>query len=170
MLQSQIIQFVFGPLLFIFLLVILTNAIKSAKSGSPSRSLPIQKKPILSNHELAFAGKLSEAIADQNFVVCPQVSMSAFIEVLPNTDPKVRSHTRNRYAQKYVDFLLVDDDANAILIIELDDRSHVAEKDKKRDEMTLQAGIKTLRLRNGYKITADEIRREIDIILNLKFV
>ena len=62
----------------------------------------------------------------------------------------------NTFSQKIVDFVIEDRASGAILaLVELDDRSHNAFRDRLRDAMTASAGYRTIRLPGGRLTTAD---------------
>lgn len=63
---------------------------------------------------------------------------------------------RNRFSQKIVDFVIEDRATGGILaLVELDDRSHDALRDRQRDAMTASAGYRTIRLAAGRINQAD---------------
>ena len=146
----------FAPILL--LLAVPLIAFLARKREATNDALPIIAKPIMTDHELAFAEKLMEAVEGTNLLVIPQVAMSAFLQVKPGTEKALASKVRNRFSQKRPDFVLADDDMNVVLIVELDDSSHNKDRDRVRDTLASAAGIKTVRLSNGRRITMPEIR------------
>lgn len=53
---------------------------------------------------------------------------------------------RNRIAQKSIDYLICLKDFTVVAAIELDDATHVSERDAARDELLQSAGIEVLRV------------------------
>ncbi|WP_457350897.1 DUF2726 domain-containing protein [Sphingomonas sp. UYP23] len=63
--------------------------------------------------------------------------------------------TRYKFSSKIVDFVIEDRASGAILaLVELDDRSHDAARDRQRDAMTASAGYRTVRLHAGTSTSA----------------
>ena len=114
-------------------------------------------KPLLTDNEAEFYGRLLRALPAHR--VHPQVAMSALIT------PKARHGKAHlaafrRISQKVVDYVVMDGN-DLVCIIELDDATHSAARDKQRDAMTSSAGIRTVRFQSRNKPAADEIRRTI---------
>lgn len=72
--------------------------------------------------------------------VLAQVAFSALIT---NQNYKIR----NQFNRKVTDFVLLDKDCSVIVIIELDDPSHIGKEkeDAERDAMLQEAGYRVLR-------------------------
>lgn len=88
-----------------------------------------------------------------------QVAMAALVDAPKSIDPKRRTAMRNRFDRKIVDYVLEDRATGKVVaIIELDDRTHKATKDRARDAMTESAGYRTLRLPAGERINVDVVR------------
>ena len=103
----------------------------------------IVAKPLLTRNEVHFYHLLLQALPD--FAVMTQVSMGAYLK--PACSPNSRNYwrTRNKFGQKISDFVICDSQSLEILVvIELDDRMHDAQKDAARDQMLAKAGIETL--------------------------
>ena len=61
-----------------------------------------------------------------------------------------------------VDYVVEDRASGRImLLIELDDRTHNASKDRDRDQLTARAGYTTVRLPASERPTAESVRRHI---------
>jgi hypothetical protein len=90
--------------------------------------------------------------------IMAQVAMGALIKA-GETDLRRAQGTRNRFAQKIVDFAVVtrDDYAEVIAIVELDDRTHNSSRDRKRDAMTLAAGYRTIRIPSRPRPSAESV-------------
>lgn len=82
--------------------------------------------------------RLNEAFP--NYHVLAQVAFSALIT---NQNYKIR----NRFNRKVTDFVILDQSYNVLVIIELDDPSHIGKEteDAERDAMLQEAGYRILR-------------------------
>lgn len=119
------------------------------------------KKPILTDNEKEFFGRLIEALPD--FYVFPQVAMGAILQpAVTRQDKRNYYRIRGTFSQKMVDFVVCDAALNIVALIELDDRMHSSEKDGKRDAMTSQAGYATLRFNSKKKPTVAEIAKAVE--------
>jgi hypothetical protein len=119
----------------------------------------VVKRAFLTENEKEFLHRLEEAFPDHR--VMAQVSMGALMA------PDVRGGTghylsiRGRFAQKVVDFVILDDALEVVALVELDDRTHRQEKDAARDAMTAAAGYVTLRYRSREKPAPPAIRAQL---------
>lgn len=105
----------------------------------------VRKIELMTKNELEFWKILRRAAAPLN--VGPQVAMSALIDAEKGLSKSDRTTIRNRFDRQRVDFILFDNQGEVKLLVELDDASHRAEQDARRDERTSIAGYKTLRVR-----------------------
>jgi hypothetical protein len=128
---------------------------KTKSSVKTERDEPygdLYEKALLTENEKEFYGRLLDAFPDCH--VLPQVSMGALIQSEGGV-------ARHRFAQKIVDFVVCDTNLEVIALIELDDRTHSAEKDYWRDKMTGAAGYVTHRFESKKKPYPNEIRRVV---------
>jgi hypothetical protein len=96
--------------------------------------------------------------------IMDQVAMGALLNASEADKERARA-TRNRFAQKIVDYAVVTrDTADVIALIELDDRTHRASKDAARDAMTTAAGYKTICLPSKPQPTAEIVRAAVAAI------
>ncbi len=143
-------------LLFVFALL----GLALARRRQPS--FRVVKRAFLTENEKEFLQRLETAFPEHR--VMAQVSMGALMA------PDVRGGTgtylsiRGRFAQKVVDFVILDDALEVIALVELDDRTHRLDKDAARDAMTAAAGYVTLRYRSREKPEPDRIREELQSI------
>lgn len=108
-----------------------------------SRSQFVRKR-FLTDCEARVLGYLETALPEHR--VMAQVAMGALLQA-GKSDRKQAQATRNRFAQKIVDFAIVTrNSAEVLALVELDDRTHRAAKDRMRDEMTAAAGYRTIRI------------------------
>lgn len=119
------------------------------------------KKKLLTGNELEFYRRLSAACAGR-FVVLPQVAMGAIMDTnLKSTNPRFWE-ARSKFSQKIVDFCLCEPRTmEVIFLVELDDRTHVKQKDAARDAVTHLAGYRTLRYNSRSKPSVEELKEHI---------
>jgi hypothetical protein len=143
-----------NPLLIavIVLVVVLAVAIRVVNAPKPWHSR-IRPKPLLTPNEVEFFHRLERALP--NYHVFPQVAFGAILDV----DGKKDSFPiRNRFSQKIADFVVCERDTLAVVaLVELDDRTHDADRDRDRDEITKAAGYQTIRFPSRRKPTVAEI-------------
>jgi hypothetical protein len=113
---------------------------------------------LMTENEREFFGRLVAALPDH--YIFPQVAMGALI--VPASTNKSTAHAdRLRIAQQRVDFVVCDRACNVTVVVELDDRTHQATKDKRRDERLLQGAIRTVRFQSKDKPGAQAIREAV---------
>ena len=75
--------------------------------------------------------------------------------------------TRGRFSQKMIDYLLEDRTSGRIIaLVELDDRTHNAARDAKRDAITRAAGYLTIRLPATRRPSAISVREAVHRVLS----
>ena len=116
-------------------------------------------KPLLTQNEREFFSRLLEALPD--FHIFPQVAFRAILRPAANSGSKSYARQSGRIGAKHCDFLICNEDLDVVAIIELDDRTHVAEKDAARDAMTASAGYRTIRYQSRAKPHPDKIRQDV---------
>lgn len=122
--------------------------------------LPIVPTPVLTKAEIAFYRRLVRIVSRMQGVdIFPQVAMGAILDAERTMDQNARRALRNRFDRKIIDFVLVDDETNVLLIVELDDSTHDSQKDRARDEITRAAGYTTMRIRGKAARDDGEIER-----------
>jgi hypothetical protein len=141
--------------------VVLKEKLAAQGSGAESSKDRFKAKPLLTPNELEFLGRLEAAVPELR--ICPQVAMGSILDPdVPRSDGKAYMRLRGMFAQKFVDFVAQDRKTGAVVaIIELDDRTHKADKDAKRDAMLASAGYKTVRWQSKAKPDAAAIRAEL---------
>jgi len=119
----------------------------------------IQRK-VLSNPEQVAYWRLAEAFENEK-VIFSQVAFSQFIGVEGGT-AKQRFAKFARARQKVADFVICNKDFSIYAIVEIDDKTHDKEKDRTRDAITEEAGIKTFRFEARRLPDSQGIRKVID--------
>ncbi len=150
--------------LFAFLAVggvalVILKAKLAAKSGTEGEKF--KAKDLFTPNELEFLVRLETAAPEIRFH--GQVSMGAILEpTASKKDGKAFYSARGQFAQKQIDFVAQDRKTGRIVaIIELDDRTHSAEKDAKRDAMLNGAGYRTIRWNSKNKPDTAAIRAQL---------
>ena len=140
-------------LLVAAVLIVLVLVLASGKTGG---TLPVEAREILTKREREALIALETALP--NCRIYPQVAMGALIKPRSGLDARERARVRNRFAQKIVDFVAEDRQSGELLLIEVDDKTHNAAKDKQRDAITAAAGFRTVRVPAGTRLSVDTIR------------
>jgi very-short-patch-repair endonuclease len=146
--------------IFLAILIILVAAaiIASVLLSSRPKAPAYRKRAVLTPNEVEFHGRLARALAGLH--VCPQVAMHALIEPTAlNSQTRLRDF--RRVSQKIVDFAVFDAQWAIVLVIELDDRTHVASRDAVRDSYMSAAGIRTLRYQSRAKPSEAQIAADV---------
>ena len=124
-------------------------------TAKPRAALPYRRKTVLSPWERkALPGLLRQLPAGTH--LCPQVRLADLLAITAG-DPSARQTALNRVACKSVDFVVVDlASGDALLVVELDDRSHARPDRQARDafvnEVLRVAGVPVARFRPGQAI------------------
>jgi len=116
-------------------------------------------KKLMTDNEVEFFGRLIQALP--GYYVFPQVAMGALIQPNRDKDHEDFWKIRGTVSQKITDFLVCDKTMKVIAIVELDDKTHDANKDRMRDEMTRQAHYKTIRWESKNKPSIVDITKTI---------
>lgn len=125
------------------------------------REPPFRVRPraLLTDNEIEFHHRLIEAVPDCQVLV--QVSMGALIEPdVPGGSGNWLS-IRSRFAQKVVDYVVIDEDHQVVALIELDDSTHDPRRDAERDAITALAGYTTLRYESRDKPDVETLRDDL---------
>lgn len=143
--------------------------LRSDPSMSSSVNIPpapyeysYRQKALMSPVEIEFFERLTEALPEH--YIFPQVAMGAILKPKVTSDKKEFHSIRGTFAQKIIDFIVCDKNMNIVAIVELDDKSHNADKDDKRDAMLNSVGYKTIRWQAGNKPKIEDIAKEINAL------
>lgn len=138
------------------LVLVLAAALASKRKPVPGK---VRGRAFLTANELEFVNRLEAAVPEARFHA--QVAMGALLEpaFAKKVDPRAYMGLRGTFSQKVVDFVAQDRASGTVLaVIELDDRTHNASKDIKRDEMLREGGYKVVRWQSTAKPDAAAIR------------
>lgn len=139
--------------------IILLAAAAAGKKTTNSSEF-FSQKPLSEAEQVAY-WRLKEACGEDK-VVMPQVAFSSFIRT-KGGNKKERASNFARARQKVADFVICNKDFSIYGIVEIDDKTHKAEKDALRDKITEAAGIKTFRVTANKLPTAIEFREVIGL-------
>lgn len=135
-------------------------------AAGPERLPYYSKVHLVSRGEHAFYKALRQAIPP-HLIICPKVRLS---DLLGCTGAGWKEGYGSRITQKHVDFTLANVDTMAIvLVIELDDRTHLqadrSERDSFVDRALATAGIAILRVKAAANYDPRALRRDIDALI-----
>lgn len=147
-------------LTFVVIAVIALMAILLAQVWLKGKERPgtYRGRALMTPNEVEFFGRLVAALPDHH--IFPQVAMSALIEAA-TSDKKKAYSDRLRIAQQRVDYVICDRTCTVVAVVELDDRTHSADKDQVRDARLQQGGIRTVRFHSKNKPNVDALRTAI---------
>lgn len=142
----------------VFLLVAVLALQTGGRVGKKDRAGTYKAGKLMTENEREFFARLVVALPEH--YIFPQVAMGALI-VPASTNKSIAHADRLRVAQQRVDFVVCDRAGNVTVVIELDDRTHQAGKDRRRDERLNQAAIRTVRFQSKNKPDAQAIREAV---------
>ncbi|QQS23362.1 DUF2726 domain-containing protein [bacterium] len=122
-------------LIVIGILGAIVIVLKLVLNNTEAEAYPFERKPnFLTPSEMAFFRVLLKIINDQYFVF-PQVHLASILQVKKGEfDRKEWKRYFNKLIQKSFDFVILDRETlNPLLVIELDDYTHLQSKRIKRD-------------------------------------
>ena len=134
------------------------RALSGGGAGFGARR-PLAKR-FMTPRELAMLDILERCLPEYRFHA--QVAMGAVLKAPPRMIGKSHPADRNAFSQKIIDFVAQDRVTGAIVaLIEVDDASHNAQRDSKRDAMTGHAGYRTIRIGRGVQPRIHDVRAAI---------
>lgn len=132
-----------------------------AGEGAVDASVKFKRKTLLTANELEFLSRLELAVPEWRFHA--QVAMGAILDpAVARQDSKAYFRARGMFSQKIVDFVAQNRaDGSIMAVIELDDKTHNADKDLKRDAMLTGAGYRVVRYQSKTKPDGASIRADL---------
>ena len=122
--------------------------------GAGFRAADYRAKRLLTPWELRGLAEIKLELPG-GYHACPQVRLADLVEVAER-DPARRRAALNRVASKSVDFAIVDHAGAAVLVVELDDRSHDRPDRRLRDqqvnEVLAHCRIPLVRIKPGQRV------------------
>lgn len=136
---------------FIVVAALIALALVRALTEPAGPPRPVAK-PFMTEREREMFRALEEALP--MFRVHAQVAMGALLDAPRRPGQRRSPADRNAFSQKIVDFVIFDHSAGQVIaLVELDDRTHRADRDAKRDAMTANARYMTIRIPGSSKPT-----------------
>lgn len=136
--------------------LILLKALAGSGGALRGAARPIARR-FMTARESAMLDILERCFPEYRFH--GQVAMGALLKAPPRLIGKNSPADRNAFSQKIIDFVAQDRATGAIVaLIEVDDASHNAEKDRTRDAMTGNAGYRTIRIGRAVQPKLHEVR------------
>ncbi|WP_230463514.1 DUF2726 domain-containing protein [Sphingobium sp. Cam5-1] len=125
--------------------------------GGSIRLAPVAK-PFMTGREEAMLIVLEEIFPMYRFHA--QVAMGALLKAPASIGRRATSADRNAFSQKIVDFVVQDPTTGRVVaLIEVDDGSHNAARDRIRDTMTGAAGYRPFRIPASVRPTIPAVLR-----------
>lgn len=125
-----------------------------------SRRSPYRRKPLMTDNEREFHGRLLRAIAGRPSVALyPQVPILALLEPASGRGTHGYRNAFQAISNRRVDWVIEDGDR--MTIVELDDRTHDPAKDRRRDAILTGCGYRVLRYPSRAKPSPTELRRDL---------
>jgi hypothetical protein len=150
-----------GPLLC----VLIGLACLKVALGNKLSPLRVRRKPLLTRIEAETLDYLETLFPQVR--VHAQVAMSALIAPARGMSSRQTLWMHRRYGQKVIDFVLQDRASGDVrLLVELDDCTHNAAKDRKRDKITAAGGYRTVRLSGRARPTRQSVASAVGPVLD----
>jgi hypothetical protein len=147
-------------LIAIAVLVVALIGLLVVLKGAGGGTLPVIARRLMTAREREVIILIEDAVPRCR--VHAQVAMGALLDAKKGLSRNDHASVRNRFNRKIVDFVLEDKASGDVLaLIELDDRTHNAAKDRSRDEITKAAGYRTIRLAAGKRLDRVTVREQI---------
>ncbi|MGN0630254.1 MAG: DUF2726 domain-containing protein [Ruminococcus sp.] len=98
-----------------------------------------RKKYLLTKNEYSFFQKIKPVIKKHNLNILCKVRLADLIEPIPTVNKSEWYAGFNRIKSKHIDFVLVTENMQVVMLIELEDNSHLKEDRIKRDNFVISA-------------------------------
>ncbi len=133
-----------ASILLVALIVGLSWSKLLSRSGPQKPLVPVARR-FMTTREQAMLAALEHILP--MYRIHAQVAMGALLKVPSVPGRRVTPADWNPFARKIVDFVVEDPTTGRVIaLIEVDDSSHDADKDRERDMMTARAGYRTVRI------------------------
>ena len=122
------------------------------------KTVAVRARVFMTPNEAQFLQRLEAAVPEFRFHA--QVSMAALLDpaVTKRANSRAWWRARTMFSQKIIDYVAQRrDNGQIVAVIELDDRTHNAGRDARRDAMLQQAGYRTVRWQSKDKPSRAEI-------------
>lgn len=149
-------------MVIVFLAVALVVALLSAVAGGNKKENTYKQADLMTANEKEFFERLLKALPEH--YVFPQVSLGALLRPAVSRSSPDWMRQFNAISSQRADFAIYTRQLQLVALIELDDKTHKASKDRARDRRTASAGISTLRYESKAKPEPEAIRRDIQLL------
>lgn len=149
--------------------IVITGAVifflKSAKKKDTD-SYPYESRiRLVTPAERSFLGVLEQAAGD-GFRVFSKIRLTDILKVKSGLPGSARQSAFNRISSRHTDFVICNkNDLSFVAVVELDDKSHKADKQKEKDQFLnaalSSAGIRIIRFPAKAQYNIDEVRDKI---------
>ena len=120
----------------------------------------LERRALLTRAEIEMLAILRQALPDRH-IGC-QVSMGALLKPRQGLSRKAYGLARNKISQKVVDFVVIDPrNGHVEAVIELDDSTHDARRDAKRDALLGQGNYLVIRIPSKPRPTQSNVRQHL---------
>lgn len=121
-----------------------------------------RRRALMTENELEFHRRLLTALPDAE--IWPQVPILALLEPRSRRGSVLWRRGFKMISNRRVDWVIAKR-GNPLLIVELDDKTHDAGNDKKRDQLLASCNFPVLRYGSQFKPLPEEIRRDVMKVL-----
>lgn len=166
--MTQLVLIAVAIIVLAALATLLSQTLKRTQGGAQASPF-VRIDNLFSPAERSFYGVLMQVIANR-YVVLGKIRLADVVKPRPGLTPSERTSALNKISGKHVDFALCDPATLAIVgVIELDDKSHQAERRKERDAFVdnalRAAGVPILHVPAQKSYSTTEISAQIQQIL-----
>jgi hypothetical protein len=139
-------------------MIVLVVALAVLATYLKSTRVRYAAKALMTKNELHFYGLLERAIPE--YRIHAQVCMGALLQPAVPSNSRNYHRIRATFAQKIIDYVIQErgPEGGIVALVELDDRTHSAERDAVRDAMCRQAGYRVIRWDSRDKPSVQAIR------------
>lgn len=121
------------------------------------RTTQYQRKMLMTANESEFHDRLKDALPDEQ--IYPQIPILALLEPKSRAGSQAYQKAFREISNRRVDWV-VETDLSKI-VIELDDRTHDAKQDARRDEILNSCGYRVIRYESRAKPSIEKIRTDV---------
>jgi len=119
---------VFLPIILVLgvlaLIAALLNAARNRSSSEQTSGICYELEPALLNASELWVFQTLERLIPESWRVCPKVRMEDVIRVAAGQDASTRASGRGRVKSRHFDFVLIDESARPVAVVEFDGPHH----------------------------------------------
>ena len=136
------------------LLLVIVAVLAHRYASRPS----FKRRALMTDNEQEFHRRLLAALPDLE--IWPQVPIFALIEPTSRQGSARWKRGLRLISNRRVDWVIARR-GTPVLVIELDDKTHDAKNDKRRDQLLASCDFHVLRVKSHQRPSPDEIRRDV---------